>query len=144
MNGVAVDAERYLRGEYDVYKTYGTPNEIARYFYENLVTFEFDGSENVKTITVTDNFASASLRSYIECEYFKKSYYSGLDDLDYSYVVHHPYDLRMSSKPIINSEVIVDRGNTQAFEKHIRLSEVKTLEDMTNFNNGSFFNPITI
>lgn len=144
VNGSIVDVERYLKGEYDVYKTYGTPNEIARYFYENLVTFEFDGSENVKTITVTDNFASASLRTYIECEYFKKSYYSGLDDLDYSYVVHHPYDLRMSSKPIINSEVIVDRGNTQAFEKHIRLSEVKTLEDMTNFNNGSFFNQITI
>lgn len=144
INGTVVDAERYLRGEYDVYKTYGAPNEIARYFYENLVTFEFDGSENVKTITVTDNLASASLRTYIECEYFKKSYYSGLDDLDYSYVVHHPYDLRMSSKPIISSEVIVDRGNTQAFEKHIRLSEVKTLEDMTNFNNGSFFNQITI
>lgn len=144
VNGAIVDVERYLKGEYDIYKTYGTPNEIARYFYENLVTFEFDGSDNVKTITVTDNFASASLRTYIECEYFKKSYYSGLDDLDYSYVVHHPYDLRMSSKPIINSEVIVDRGNTQAFEKHIRLSEVKTLEDMTNFNNGSVFNQITI
>lgn len=139
-----IDLNKYLNGEYDIYKSYETNNEVSKYFYDNFVKFEFSGEDWTRSVVITDGYGGNTLRQYIECEYIKKSFYNGLDDLDYSYVVHHPYDLRMSAKPIINSEIIVDRGNTQAFEKHIRLSEVKTLEDMTNFNNGSFFNQITI
>lgn len=138
VNGVVVDPEKYLSGEYDIYKSYETSDDISKYFYDHYVKFEFNGFASIRTVNISDGLSN-SLRQYIECDYFKKSFYNGLDDLDYSYVVHHPYSLRMHAKPIINSEIIVDRGNTQAFEKHIRLSEVKTLEDMVNFNNGSFF-----
>lgn len=43
-------------------------------------------------------------------------------------------------KPILTSTVNIQRGNNAAFERHIRLGEVKTLEDMENYQNGSFFN----
>lgn len=42
--------------------------------------------------------------------------------------------------PTVSSSVNIQRGNNAAFERHIRLGEVKTLEDMENYQNGSFFN----
>lgn len=43
-------------------------------------------------------------------------------------------------KPIINDDVFVIRGTNAAFERHLRLGEVKTIEDFENYHNGSFFN----
>lgn len=42
--------------------------------------------------------------------------------------------------PSVSSSVNIQRGNNAAFERHIRLGEVKTLEDMENYQNGAFFN----
>ena len=36
-------------------------------------------------------------------------------------------------------DVNIDRGTTTIFDKHIRFSEVKTLQDMEEYMNGSFF-----
>lgn len=43
-------------------------------------------------------------------------------------------------KPTIKNDAFVIRGTNAAFERHIRLGEVKTLEDFENYHNGSFFN----
>jgi hypothetical protein len=36
-------------------------------------------------------------------------------------------------------DVNITRGNSSVFEKYIRFGEVKTLEDMVEYNNSSFF-----
>lgn len=36
--------------------------------------------------------------------------------------------------------IYINRGNAAAFERHIKLGEVKTMEDLENYANGSFFN----
>lgn len=38
-----------------------------------------------------------------------------------------------------NKDVNIERGTYSVFDKHIRFSEVKTLEDMEDFQNSSFF-----
>lgn len=43
-------------------------------------------------------------------------------------------------KPIVESDVKIDRGLNAAFERHLRLGEVKSLSDMEDFRNGAFFN----
>ena len=43
-------------------------------------------------------------------------------------------------KPTVNSNVRIERGVNAAFERHIKLGEVKTLNDMENYQNGGFFN----
>lgn len=43
-------------------------------------------------------------------------------------------------KPILEKDVRIDRGNYAAFERHLKLAEVKTMEDMENYSNNSFFN----
>lgn len=37
-------------------------------------------------------------------------------------------------------DVNIARGNASAFERHIRLSEVKTMEDLENYANGGYYN----
>ena len=37
-----------------------------------------------------------------------------------------------------NTNVYIDRGTATAFERHMRLSEVDTLQDLENYANGMF------
>lgn len=132
----------YINGVYDNFKVWnengnGITEEISN--YAQSLKLEIDGTLNVRSTLVNDGFKT-SMRMYIESTFYKNSLKNGLDSLDYSRVIHHPYDLLLNDRTQLENEVIIDRGNTQAFEKHIRLSEIKTLEDMVNFNNGSFFN----
>lgn len=50
------------------------------------------------------------------------------------------YLIGVHFQPSVENKVNIRRGNNAAFERHIRLGEVKTLEDMENYMNGSFFN----
>lgn len=132
----------YINGVYDNFKVWnkngnGITEEISN--YAQSLKLEIDGTLNIRSTLVNDGFKT-SMRMYIESTFYKNSLKNGLDSLDYSRVIHHPYDLLLNDRTQLENEVIIDRGNTQAFEKHIRLSEIKTLEDMVNFNNGSFFN----
>lgn len=45
----------------------------------------------------------------------------------------------ISYSPTRKIDVHIERGSTSVFDKHIRLSEVKTFEDMESYENGSFF-----
>ena len=42
-------------------------------------------------------------------------------------------------KPSVISDVHMSRGNAAAWERHIKLSELKTFEDLTTYANGGFF-----
>lgn len=43
-------------------------------------------------------------------------------------------------KPSVKSDVHVSRGNAAAWERHIRLGEIRTFEDLETYANNSFFN----
>lgn len=45
----------------------------------------------------------------------------------------------ITHKPIVNNEVFIDRGSNAMYERHVKLGEVKTLQDMENYANGSMF-----
>ena len=60
---------------------------------------------------------------YLFAETFKTDY---LGDITY--------------KPTVDNNVRIDRGNYSAFERHLKLAEVKTLNDLAEYSNGSFFN----
>lgn len=42
-------------------------------------------------------------------------------------------------KPTKDIDVHIERGSTSVFDKHISLGEIKTMEDMTEYKNSSFF-----
>lgn len=53
--------------------------------------------------------------------------------------IRRDYFNGISYVPSKEVDVNINRGNTSAIEKHIKFSEVKTLEDMELFSNGGFF-----
>ena len=61
------------------------------------------------------------------------------DGMIYSPTFREEYKLGMSMKESIDSDIYIDRGFSNAFEKHINLLGIKSLEAMEQFGNG-FYN----
>lgn len=48
------------------------------------------------------------------------------------------YLFGITTPPTVFSDVFIDRGDTIVFEKHLRLSEVESLEHLERYNNGYY------
>jgi hypothetical protein len=48
------------------------------------------------------------------------------------------YKLGISTLENVDSDIYIDRGINSAFEKHLKLGEVHTLESLIKYNNGYF------
>ena len=51
----------------------------------------------------------------------------------------HDYFNGITYAPTKKIDVYIERGSTSCFQQHIAFSEIKTINDMTEFRNGSFF-----
>ena len=60
-------------------------------------------------------------------------------DIEERPLIRYDYYNGVSFQPSVNDDVYVERGITQAFEKYIKFSEIKTFEDLENYANGGFF-----
>ena len=61
-------------------------------------------------------------------------------DIEERPLIRYDYYNGVSFQPSTNTDdVYIERGVTQAFEKHIKLGEIKTFEDFENYANGGFF-----
>lgn len=84
-------------------------------------------TDNIKEINgdVPDDYVEDDLdtETMIDVQLFKEEYLMGVE-----------------FKPSVINEVKLERGVSSAMERHLRLGEVKTLADMEDFQNGSFFN----
>ena len=63
----------------------------------------------------------------------------GEGDYEHNWLMGTDYYNGISYIPNTDVDVFIDRGSTAAIEKHIKLGEVKTLDDIILFANGSFF-----
>lgn len=100
--------------ENDTYKTaYQTP--IAKFTTE-INTFDS---------SLTSNFSG----------------YSDMDkynDMDVSPVYKEEYKLGVAMKEKVDADIYIDRGINAAFEKHLKLQEVNSLEALTQYGNNYF------
>lgn len=60
-------------------------------------------------------------------------------DIEERPLIRYDYYNGVNFQPSVNEDVYIERGVTQAFEKHIKFSEIKTFEDLENYANGGFF-----
>jgi hypothetical protein len=56
-----------------------------------------------------------------------------------AYLTKEEYLINFSSPPKIDVNVTIDRGGVSAFEKHYKLAECNTMQDLVNYGNN-FFN----
>lgn len=116
------DFDKYINGEYD---------DILRFCKFEFVTYNNTLSYN-KMIANQNAVIVSNLTDFdIHRTDFNEFMNSGL--------IRNEYFNGITYAPTKNIDVKIERGSTAAFQKHISFSQVKTLEDLENFQNSSFF-----
>lgn len=123
--GTNYSFNKYIKGDYD--------NELL---YEK---FEFITRNNDEFKTIKINGSDYNYTSILTDNAFITSDTAIVPNSDKKDIIHLDFYEGVSYTPTEDIDVDIDRGSTSIFDRHIRLSEVKTLTDMEEMGNGSFF-----
>lgn len=63
-----------------------------------------------------------------------------MSEIDGVPFLRYNYQLGIAYQPEVDADIFINRGTTSVFERHFKLAEVKSLEDMEDYANGGFFN----
>lgn len=116
--------------------------EKAKLKYEDC-RFPFDTSKRTFIIE-TENGLTTESREAVEGRYNTNVKHEGFNYSSYSELLTSPIfkdDTYMAFpyRADVTDEVHVQRGNGAAYERHIRLSEIKTLDDLMAYSNGGYY-----
>lgn len=104
----------------------GTSNQIYGLYYQ-----DFTGKTNTVSINGLPIIIPLTVFSYIgEGQNETNTSLSALTKEEYLFGI--------ISKPEVKNDVFIDRGVTSVFEPHLRLSEIKTLGELTRYGNGFY------
>lgn len=112
--------------------------------------FVIDDEENTFVYDIIDFESQEFTYSYDGIDFPRKKYIL-CNDIRYKSESHHNYS---TMNPVFRDEkmmglnlpmkehydVVIDRGSSAAFERHLQLSELKTWQDLENYRNGMFLN----
>lgn len=127
--------EKYINGEYDKdYIPTGTDESQDYYKLYDKMTFYYD----------VHSYKFRIGSQIKEVPYILTDFTTNVDithvDIEERPLIRYDYYNGVSFQPSTNTDdVYIERGVTQAFEKHIKLGEIKTFEDFENYSNGGFF-----
>lgn len=122
---------------------------LIKYSFEDYITgkcdialknykFEFVTSNNTITYEKVIGNQEANIVSILtDFNIYRKNNY---DNYMNSENIRYDFYNGISYSPSVKHDVNINRGSTAVFQKHIALSEIKTLNDLTEYKNGSFFN----
>jgi hypothetical protein len=105
---------KYIKG---IFNTTSTINRTSTII--NGIEHEFTYLPTDFTVTI------APERDYNNAPLIRRDYYSNIE-----------------FSPIVKNKVRFGRGNSSAWERHIKLGEVKSFDDFLNYQNNGFFNVI--
>lgn len=122
-NQVTFNFNDYIMSKYDValqnykfeFMTYGNS-----FSYTKTIAHQ---DVNIVSILTDFELYRNDFSEFENAELFREDYLNGI-----------------SYSPTKDISVKISRGSTSVFDKHIRFSEIKTYEDIVNYQNGSFFN----
>ena len=129
----------------DIYKSNGSSyynysNNVIVYNYTGKPMLFHTTDNDVKTVSVKYNCNEYDY-TFINSEYSEDV----VNELD---VIYNPLFKKDYLNGIayvneVNGGINIGRGNAASFERHVKLGEVKTMEDLDSYSNGGFFNVIT-
>lgn len=128
--------EKYVNGEYDKgFLPSGIISDENYYKIYNKMEFDTSESRQIYKLKVGNRFKKVS--------FVKTNYEASVDithvDIEERPLIRYDYYNGVSFQAAVNDDVNIERGVTQAFEKHFKLGEIKTFEDFENYANGGFF-----
>lgn len=125
--------DSYINGKYDKDATTNVEDNEHYYKLYNKMPFYYD----------TSTYKLKIGSSFKDVEYIESSFETTVDithiDVEERPLIRYDYYNGVNFQPSIEDDVNIERGVTQAFEKHIKLGEIKTFEDFENYSNGGFF-----
>ena len=131
---------KYVNGDYD--DKQANANDASK--IKKYEKYEFSVNNNTLSYTQRVNNTDLELSCVIsDYETICIREIDNEDDsekvIDGTVISRLPFYESISYTPTEKIDVFIDRGSTSVFDRHIRLSEVKTLNDMLEYSNGSYF-----
>ena len=132
------DFYKYVNGDYD--DKQADANDA-----QNIKKYEkYEFSTNNNTLSYTQRVNNTDLELSCVISDYETICIREIDNEDDSQfdgvaISRLPFYESISYTPVEKIDVFIDRGSTSVFDRHIRLSEVKTLNDMLEYSNGSYF-----
>lgn len=135
---IYMDSYRYV-ARYDTAQMYNEDDEVITREY---VYLDIDYSSKERTITYENLYGFEAPAIISDITASTSTMLEGGEpvstDFQNADYIMEDYQLGISFVSNNNDNVYVDRGNATAFERHMRLSEVDTMEDLENMGNGMF------
>lgn len=132
------DFYKYVNGDYDDKQA----NAIDAKKIKKYEKYEFSIHNNTSSYTQRVNDTDLQL-SCVMADYkticIREKNNEDDSQFDGVAISRLPFYEGISYTPTEKIDVFIDRGSTSVFDRHIRLSEVKTLNDMLEYSNGSYF-----
>ena len=130
----------YIEGKFDrEYKPDDMTEEDtdAPYYYRLYEKMEFYTGDNIYSYNIRIG------NRINKVPFLRTNFTTTVDithvDIEERPLIRYDYYNGVNFQPSVNEDVYIERGVTQAFEKHIKFSEIKTFEDLENYANGGFF-----
>ena len=132
--------KEYIEGKFDrEYKPDDMTEEDtdAPYYYRLYEKMEFYTGNNIYSYNIRIG------NRINKVPFLRTNFTTTVDithvDIEERPLIRYDYYNGVNFQPSVNEDVYIERGVTQAFEKHIKFSEIKTFEDLENYANGGFF-----
>lgn len=61
------------------------------------------------------------------------------NDLLHAKTIREEWMIGLYHQPKVKNNISIDRGNGASFERHVRLGEINSMEDLQNYQNGGFY-----
>ena len=119
--------------EADAFDSYVTNRPVDYQYYRCA----FDTSSSTTMVSMTVNGVPVSLPTRMT------NFIVSVDnekDVLVSPVMKKEHLVGITMNPYVEADVFVNRGNAAAWERHVKLGEVKTFEQLKSYANGGFFN----
>ena len=132
------DFYKYVNGDYD--DKQANANDA-----QNIKKYEkYEFSTNNNTLSYTQRVNNTDLELSCVISDYETICIREIDNEDDSQfdgvaISRLPFYESISYTPVEKIDVFIDRGSTSVFDRHIRLSEIKALNDMLEYSNGSYF-----
>ena len=105
----------------------GTDNQTSGILYK-----DFSGNSR----TVINEIGAINSITLTEMEFIGEGWNETNTSL--SAITKEEYLFGITERPEVYSDVFIDRGDTTVFEKHLRFSEIESLEHLERYNNGFY------
>ena len=132
------DFYKYVNGDYDDKQADANDAQNIKKYEK----YEFSTHNNILSYTQQVNNTNLNL-SCVMSSYkticIREVNSKNDIEIDGTVISRLPFYEDISYTPTEKIDVFIDRGSTLVFDRHIRLSEVKTLNDMAEYSNGSYF-----